>query len=244
MAIDNLSLSPVRLAAPTPGTAQPAANNTAAPTIGSDSLTLSAPVSLLANANSVAANNTVKTASITTADGGDYTVKPGDTLSGIAQDKLGDATRWPEIYQGNQDQIDDPNLIYPGQKLTLPGAKPAPAPAEEPADELTDLEPIDLTPEPASTTPAPAPKPLPKPIPRDFPPYGPTRCFPHPQGPRPQGPRPSFPQQPSNRTDVLRQKLELLKMEQQVVQLELQLDRMLGKLDAPQPTRRFGGAVS
>lgn len=49
-----------------------------------------------------------------------YVVQPGDSLSKIARDKLGDASRWPEIFELNKDQIKDPNLIYPGQKLRLP----------------------------------------------------------------------------------------------------------------------------
>ncbi|TMC92077.1 MAG: LysM peptidoglycan-binding domain-containing protein, partial [Chloroflexi bacterium] len=41
-----------------------------------------------------------------------YTVKPGDTLSTIARDQLGDAGRWREIYRMNRSQIgDDPNLL-------------------------------------------------------------------------------------------------------------------------------------
>jgi hypothetical protein len=27
---------------------------------------------------------------------------------------------WPKIWQGNRDQIKDPDLIYPGQKLKIP----------------------------------------------------------------------------------------------------------------------------
>jgi nucleoid-associated protein YgaU len=33
---------------------------------------------------------------------------------------LGDAGRWQEIYEANRDQIDNPNLIYPGQELYVP----------------------------------------------------------------------------------------------------------------------------
>jgi nucleoid-associated protein YgaU len=49
-----------------------------------------------------------------------YVVKSGDSLSKIAKEVLGDASRWPEIYEANKDQIKDPNLIYPGQELKLP----------------------------------------------------------------------------------------------------------------------------
>ena len=50
----------------------------------------------------------------------DYTVKETDTLFDIAQNELGAASRWQEIYNLNKDVISDPNLIYPGQKIKLP----------------------------------------------------------------------------------------------------------------------------
>jgi LysM repeat protein len=50
-----------------------------------------------------------------------YTVQSGDTLSGIAQRTLGDAARWREIYDANRDQISNPNLIYAGMVLRIPG---------------------------------------------------------------------------------------------------------------------------
>ncbi len=49
-----------------------------------------------------------------------YVVRPGDTLSGIAQQQLGDASRWPEIFALNRDAISNPDLIFPGQVLVLP----------------------------------------------------------------------------------------------------------------------------
>jgi uncharacterized YkwD family protein len=46
-----------------------------------------------------------------------YTVQPGDSLWKIAQKyKIG----WPEIWQANRSKIADPDLIYPGQVLTIP----------------------------------------------------------------------------------------------------------------------------
>jgi nucleoid-associated protein YgaU len=49
-----------------------------------------------------------------------YVVQPGDSLSKIAKEVLGDASRWPEIFEANKDQIKDPNLIHPGQELRMP----------------------------------------------------------------------------------------------------------------------------
>ena len=49
-----------------------------------------------------------------------YTVVTGDSLSGIAQRLYGDPNEWPRIFQANQDQISDPNVIFPGQVLRIP----------------------------------------------------------------------------------------------------------------------------
>ena len=55
-----------------------------------------------------------------------YTVQEGDTLSKIAQRYLGDAMAYPKIFEANREVIKDPDLIYPGQKIRIPGGK-APA---------------------------------------------------------------------------------------------------------------------
>tara|TARA_R110000868_G_scaffold218576_1_gene469064 strand:- start:225818 stop:226780 length:963 start_codon:yes stop_codon:yes gene_type:complete len=51
-----------------------------------------------------------------------YIVQPRDSLSGISgQDKIyGDWKMWPLIYDGNRQQIQDPDLIHPGQNLDIP----------------------------------------------------------------------------------------------------------------------------
>jgi LysM repeat protein len=55
-------------------------------------------------------------------DGGHYIVQPGDNLWDISRQHLGDGSRWTEVYQNNQAVIgDNPNLIHPGQELSLPG---------------------------------------------------------------------------------------------------------------------------
>jgi nucleoid-associated protein YgaU len=49
-----------------------------------------------------------------------YTVKSGDTLSGIASHILGNGNRWPEIYNSNRNVIGgNPDLIYPGQVFRI-----------------------------------------------------------------------------------------------------------------------------
>jgi nucleoid-associated protein YgaU len=47
-----------------------------------------------------------------------YVVQKGDSLSKIAQSYPG--TNWKEIFEANKDQIKDPNMIHPGQKLRIP----------------------------------------------------------------------------------------------------------------------------
>ena len=49
-----------------------------------------------------------------------YTVVSGDSLSKIAQREYGDASKWKAIHQANRDRIPNPDLIHPGQVLTLP----------------------------------------------------------------------------------------------------------------------------
>jgi LysM repeat protein len=51
-------------------------------------------------------------------------VEPGDTLSGIAEEELGNADRWHNLYEDNRDLIGpNPDLIHPGQVIQLPAAR-------------------------------------------------------------------------------------------------------------------------
>jgi nucleoid-associated protein YgaU len=53
----------------------------------------------------------------------EYEIKSGDSLSAIAKRFYGDATQWRKIYDANRDVMgDDPDKIYPGQKITIPNA--------------------------------------------------------------------------------------------------------------------------
>jgi hypothetical protein len=47
-------------------------------------------------------------------------VQPGNSLWRIARRAYGEGIRYSVIYQANQDQIRDPDLIYPGQVFELP----------------------------------------------------------------------------------------------------------------------------
>ena len=50
-------------------------------------------------------------------------VQPGNNLWRIASHVYGDGLKYHVIYARNSDQIRDPNLIYPGQIFSLPGAE-------------------------------------------------------------------------------------------------------------------------
>jgi nucleoid-associated protein YgaU len=49
-----------------------------------------------------------------------YEVKSGDTLSKIAQEQYGSASKYPAIFEANKPMLKDPDHIYPGQKLRIP----------------------------------------------------------------------------------------------------------------------------
>jgi nucleoid-associated protein YgaU len=70
---------------------------------------------------------------------GSYVVQPGDTLSEISEDQLGDADEYPSIFRASRDTVQpngahlsDPDLILPGWKLTIPG-EPGPAEPQKPS---------------------------------------------------------------------------------------------------------------
>jgi nucleoid-associated protein YgaU len=52
------------------------------------------------------------------------TVQPGFTLWGIAQDRYGDGVMYVQVFEANKDKIKDPDLIYPGQVLSVPETAP------------------------------------------------------------------------------------------------------------------------
>lgn len=49
-----------------------------------------------------------------------HTVVKGDTLSAIAKKTLGNANRYPEIFEANKPMLTHPDKIYPGQMLRIP----------------------------------------------------------------------------------------------------------------------------
>src|SRR5262249_1426642 len=51
-----------------------------------------------------------------------YTVAAGDSLSKIAKKFYGDGGQWKRIFEANREIIKNPDLIHPGQVLTIPDA--------------------------------------------------------------------------------------------------------------------------
>jgi nucleoid-associated protein YgaU len=51
---------------------------------------------------------------------GYWTVQPGESLSKIAKSVYDNANRYMDIFNANTDQLKDPNMIHPGQKLVIP----------------------------------------------------------------------------------------------------------------------------
>jgi len=69
-----------------------------------------------------------------------YTVSTGDTLSGIAKQQYGDASKWPLIYLQNRDTIGpNPDVIKPGERLYLPSLTDLTPAAQAPPLEVAPL---------------------------------------------------------------------------------------------------------
>jgi LysM repeat protein len=93
--------------------------------------------------------------------GGSYVVQPGDTLSEIAEDQLGDADAYPSIFRASRDTVQpngahlsDPDLIVPGWKLTISGQSD---PAEPQKPKHAQEPPRNETTPPAADPTSPAP---------------------------------------------------------------------------------------
>lgn len=97
------------------------------------------------------------------APAGSYVVKPGDTLWTISRDILQKPARWRSLWQQNS-FIADPNLIYPGDTLILPGPPAPPPVAATPPAPLPETT-VEAAPVPPEPVPLPVQAPAPPPAP-------------------------------------------------------------------------------
>ena len=85
---------------------------------------------VVASADTVSAGQAGSSSSVAHASAGGnggwssrtYTVKSGDTLSGIAKEVYGNAGKYQQIFEANKPMLKDPDHIYPGQVLRIPAA--------------------------------------------------------------------------------------------------------------------------
>ncbi len=70
--------------------------------------------------------------------GDNVVVQPGNTLWRIARNIYGEGLRYTVIYEANDDQIRDPDLIYPGQVFDVPDGELEPRPEGEETPELRE----------------------------------------------------------------------------------------------------------
>jgi nucleoid-associated protein YgaU len=68
----------------------------------------------------IKASSTAAASGAEASEGNTYTVKAGDTLSKIAREKLGQSSKYMDIFNANRDQLSDPDKIHPGQVLKIP----------------------------------------------------------------------------------------------------------------------------
>ncbi|WP_419927135.1 LysM peptidoglycan-binding domain-containing protein [Candidatus Poriferisocius sp.] len=71
------------------------------------------------------------------------TVQSGDTLWGLAAEHLDDPERWVDIFNSNQDIIQDPDVILPGWRLEIPDSDPKQSVAVPPFQSLPETD-VDL----------------------------------------------------------------------------------------------------
>lgn len=68
------------------------------------------------------AGQAAQAAPVATASTQYYTIESGDTLSKIAKRFYGDPQKYKELFDANREVIQDPDKIYPGQKIRIPNA--------------------------------------------------------------------------------------------------------------------------
>ena len=70
--------------------------------------------------SSVNADNLTAPEPIVEAEDNYYVIEKGDTLWGIASKTMGNGAKYTEIFEANKEVIQDPDKIFPGQKIRIP----------------------------------------------------------------------------------------------------------------------------
>ncbi|MGW7613284.1 LysM peptidoglycan-binding domain-containing protein [Streptomyces sp. NPDC054766] len=94
------------------------------------------------------------------------TVHSGDYLSKIAENEVGDGGAWPKLFAASRGKpqpeglpaITDPDVIYPGQQVTVPGARPGDPSAPSPPPSLDGPDSGGTSSKPRSPSASPAPQ--------------------------------------------------------------------------------------
>jgi len=81
--------------------------------VGKLSLSAAAEAAVKADAQEVAA-------AVEAAEVDYYTIESGDSLSKIAKHFYGDPMKYKELFEANREVIEDPDKIFPGQKIRIP----------------------------------------------------------------------------------------------------------------------------
>lgn len=92
---------------------------------GTSTVTATGTATVTATSTATVTNTSTSTGTSTSTDKKvEYTVQPGDFLIKIANEQMGDGSRWQELVELNKDKypslLSNPNLIYAGWVLTLP----------------------------------------------------------------------------------------------------------------------------
>jgi LysM repeat protein len=85
-------------------------------------------------------DTTMTTANSLPTSGVQYTVQPGDTLSGLAAQYLGNNSRYIELFDANRELLATPDDLKPGMVLMIPDAAPSDE-RIEPAEDSSMAEP-------------------------------------------------------------------------------------------------------
>lgn len=74
----------------------------------------------LPGSGAVAAQRAGQAERVTTSAARTYVIRRGDTLTRIAEQKLGDGNRWRELFEANEAKLDTPDALPVGEEIQIP----------------------------------------------------------------------------------------------------------------------------